>query len=160
MFTLQGLEIEREGNIFERYPRVKKAIPLLERKIQLEKEWNKKEASTFWFPAPKMTEGKNPYSLEVFSKLSVTILILLVAMIFPIPILVFPLYKTFRARRDKIDELKSIERELRSILPAKYCEERGDYIPAKYKYLLPYFFKNGIFFEKANREVLEETFFA
>lgn len=146
---------DREANVFERHPRIKKAIPLIERKIELEKEWDKKEAGSLWFPAPKISE-KGAYGLEVFSKMSILVMVLMTLFLFPIPILVFPLYRTFRNRRNKIEELKKIEKELRAILPAKFCEERGDYVPQKYKHLVPYFYENGLFFKRASRDILDQ----
>jgi len=147
--------LERETNIFERHPRIKKAIPLVERKIELENEWNSKEAGSLWFPAPK-TSDKGAFSLEIFSKRSVLLMLLLALFLFPIPVLLFPLYKTFKNRRAKIEELKAIEKEIKGILPAKFCEERGDYVPSRYKHLVPYFYDNGIFFKRAGRDILEQ----
>lgn len=141
---------QREDNVLKRYPRIEKAIPLVERKIQIEKDWEKNEIRS-WLPAAKLDE--NRLGGDPFSNLSSLFLIIMALSVFPIPFLAFPVYKVFKRRKAKLEELKEINKQLKSVLPAKYCPEQ-DFVPFKYRHLVPYLFKEGIFFNNSGKEIL------
>lgn len=143
---------QRENNVFKRCPRIKRATPLLERKIELEKVWETQEIKSI-LPAAKLQD--NRLGGEPFSVLSGFLLILALLAVIPIPFIALPVYKMYKRRMAILKEIKEINKELKSILPTKFCPER-DVVPNKYKYLIPYFFKEGLFFNASGKEILRD----